>query len=50
LPDTLIHEAYARLQNLKTQIVMPAWIAGIQIRKDASGAIHVNRFQHSMLE
>ena len=23
-------------------IVMPAWIAGIQIRKDASGNIHVN--------
>ena len=23
-------------------IVMPAWIAGIQVRKDASGNIHVN--------
>ena len=22
--------------------VMPAWIAGIQVRKDASGNIHVN--------
>jgi len=22
--------------------VMPAWIAGIQVRKDASGDIHVN--------
>ena len=28
---------------MKTQIfVMPAWIAGIQVRKDASGNIHVN--------
>jgi hypothetical protein len=28
---------------MKTRmIVMPAWIAGIQIRKDASGDIHVN--------
>jgi hypothetical protein len=35
--------AYARLQNMKIQIfVMPAWIAGIQARKDASGDIHVN--------
>jgi hypothetical protein len=23
-------------------IVMPAWMAGIQFRKDASGDIHVN--------
>jgi len=23
-------------------IVMPAWIAGMQVRKDASGDIHVN--------
>jgi len=23
-------------------IVMPAWIAGIQVRKDASGHVHVN--------
>jgi hypothetical protein len=23
-------------------IVMPAWIAGIQVRKNASGNIHVN--------
>ena len=23
-------------------IVMPAWIAGIQVRKDASGNVHVN--------
>jgi len=22
--------------------VMPAWIAGIQVRKDASGNVHVN--------
>jgi hypothetical protein len=28
---------------MKTQIfVMPAWMAGIQIRKDAYGDIHVN--------
>jgi hypothetical protein len=28
---------------MKKQIlVMPAWMAGIQIRKDASGDIHVN--------
>ena len=28
---------------MKIQIfVMPAWIAGIQVRKDASGDIHVN--------
>jgi hypothetical protein len=28
---------------MKTQIfVMPAWIAGIHVRKDASGNIHVN--------
>ena len=34
--------------------VMPAGIAGIQLRKDASGDIHVDiatlGFQHSMLE
>jgi len=23
-------------------IVMPAWMAGIQVRKDASGNVHVN--------
>jgi hypothetical protein len=23
-------------------IVMPAWIAGIQVRKDGSGNVHVN--------
>jgi hypothetical protein len=27
---------------IKQIIVMPAWIAGIQVRKDASGNIHVN--------
>jgi hypothetical protein len=33
----------ARPQKMKMQIfVMPAWMAGIQIRKDASGDIHVN--------
>jgi hypothetical protein len=26
----------------KPEFVMPAWIAGIQARKDASGNIHVN--------
>jgi hypothetical protein len=31
-------------------IVMPAWIAGIQACKDASGNVHVNLIQHSMLE
>jgi hypothetical protein len=31
--------------------VMPAWIAGIQVRKDASGNVHVNHgFQHSSME
>jgi len=25
----------------KQMIVMPAWMAGIQVRKDASGNIHV---------
>jgi hypothetical protein len=31
--------------------VMPAWIAGIQVRMDASGDFQVNPgFQHSMLE
>ena len=30
-------------QNMKLQIfVMPAWIAGIQVLKDASGYIRVN--------
>jgi hypothetical protein len=27
---------------MKMQIVMPAWIAGIQFRKDASGDIRVD--------
>jgi len=35
--------SYARPQNMKMQIiVMPAWIAGIQVRKDGSGNVHVN--------
>ena len=35
--------SYARPQNMKMQIiVMPAWIAGIQVHKDASGSIHDN--------
>jgi hypothetical protein len=39
----VIHDGTQRLQNLKMQIfVMPAWIAGIQVRKDASGNIHGN--------
>jgi hypothetical protein len=29
-------------QNENANFVMPAWIAGIQVRKDASGNIHVN--------
>jgi hypothetical protein len=29
-------------ENENTDRVMPAWIAGIQIRKDASGNIRVN--------
>ena len=29
-------------EHEKEVIVMPAWIAGIQIRKDASGNIHVS--------
>ena len=33
----------ARLQNMKIEtIVMPAWIAGIQVCKDASGNIPVD--------
>jgi hypothetical protein len=40
----VIHDGTQRLQNLKMQIfVMPAWIDGIQVRKDASGNIHGNR-------
>jgi hypothetical protein len=37
---------------MKTHIfVMPAWIAGIQARMDASGDVHVKPgFQRSMLE
>jgi len=46
----LIHEAYARLQNLKTQIVMPAWIAGIQVRRMRPRHRCQPGFQHSMLE
>jgi hypothetical protein len=30
-------------------IVMPAWIAGIQVRKDASGNVQLGS-QHSVLE
>ena len=34
--------SYARPQRMKMQIiVMPAWMAGIQVRKDASGDIRV---------
>ena len=29
-------------ENENTERVMPAWIAGIQVRKDASGNIRVN--------
>jgi hypothetical protein len=31
-----------RLRTLAQIFVMPAWIAGIQTRKDASGDIHVD--------
>jgi len=38
-----IDKSYALPQNTKIQItVMPAGMAGIQPRKDASGNIHVN--------
>jgi hypothetical protein len=30
------------IDNENADLVMPAWIAGIQVRKDASGNIHVN--------
>ena len=33
---------YRAAENQNASIVLPAWIAGIQIRKDASGNIHVN--------
>jgi len=29
-------------EDENAEFVMPAWIAGIQVRKDASGDIHVN--------
>ena len=29
-------------ENESATFVMPAWIVGIQVRKDASGNIHVN--------
>jgi hypothetical protein len=29
-------------EHEKQSFVMPAWIAGIQVRKDASGNVHVN--------
>jgi len=29
-------------ENKNAKFVMPVWIAGIQVRKDASGNIHVN--------
>ena len=39
----MFHELTLALQNMKTEIfVMPAWIAGIQARKDASGNFHIN--------
>ena len=33
---------YLAGENENANFVLPAWIAGIQIRKDASGNIHVN--------
>jgi len=46
----VIHDL--RLGHRKNaNFVMPAWIAGIQTRKNAFGNIHVNlEFQRSMLE
>ena len=32
----------SRTENENANFVMPAWIAGIPVRKDASGNIHVN--------
>jgi hypothetical protein len=29
-------------ENENAEFVMPAWMAGIQVRKDASGNIHVD--------
>ena len=38
-------------ENETSNFVMPAWLAGIQIRKDAFGNVHVNLdCRHSMLE
>jgi hypothetical protein len=37
-----IHALSNAQENMKIRIfVMPAWSAGIQIRKDASGYIHI---------
>jgi hypothetical protein len=43
--------SYARLQNMKMQIiVMPAWTAGIQMRRMRPETSMSPGFQHSMLE
>jgi hypothetical protein len=38
----VIHELMLACRIWKLIFVMPAWIAGIQFRKDASGNIHVD--------
>src|SRR5499425_771509 len=38
----VLHDLMLAPQNENTDLVMPAWIAGIQARKDASGDIHVD--------
>ncbi|HEX2227592.1 MAG TPA: hypothetical protein VHM64_10645, partial [Candidatus Binatia bacterium] len=43
--------SYARLENMKMQIsVMPAWIAGIQVRRMRPETSCQPGFQRSMLE
>ena len=38
----VIHELTLAHRDEKPGFVMPAWIAGIQARKDAPGDVHVN--------
>jgi len=47
----VIHDFYARLQNMKVKIiVMPAWMAGIQVRRMRRETSLSGWIQHSMLE
>jgi hypothetical protein len=39
--NEVIHVLRTRSENEKQISVIPAWSAGIQVRKDASGDIHV---------